>query len=103
MELMMTGETVSGTEAAEMGLVTRSVPAEDLDDEVDDLVETLVNKNPRTLEQLKEGIYASANMAPDAAKSHLEQVSLASARDHDDYREGIDAQLEDREPRWTVE
>lgn len=103
MEMMMTGDTISGSEAADIGLVTRSVPAEELDDEVDELVSTLVNKSPRTLKKLKEGIYASANMAPDAAKDHLENISLTAAREHDDYREGVDAQLEDREPRWTTD
>lgn len=100
MELMLTGETISGREAADIGLVTRSVDPDRLDSAVADLVETLVNKNPRTLRQLKAGIYASANMAPDAAEAHLETVSLRSAREHDDYREGVNAHLEDREPRW---
>jgi len=103
MELLLTGETVSGREAAEIGLVTDSVEPERLDEAVADLVETLVNKNPRTVAQLKDGIYASANMAPDAAKEHLERVSLRAAREHDDYREGVDAHLEDREPRWSVD
>lgn len=103
MEMMMTGETISGSEAAELGLVTRSVPRERIDEEVDELVETLVNKSPRVLKKLKEGIYASANMSPDAAKVHLETVSLDSARTDPDYREGVDAHLEDRDPEWTVD
>jgi enoyl-CoA hydratase len=103
MELMMTGETISGAEAADINLVTRSVPREDLDEEVESLVKTLVNKNPRVMKTLKEGIYATTNMAPDAAKAHLESVSLESARINPDYREGIDAQLEDREPDWKIE
>lgn len=103
MELMMTGETISGSEAADIGLVTRSVPADELDAEVEELADTLVNKNPRTLKRLKEGIYTSANMAPDAAKAHLENISLTNAREYDDYKEGVDAQLEDREPEWTVD
>jgi len=103
MELMLTGDTISGAEAADIGLVTRSVPRGELDAEVDDLVDTLVNKSPRILKKLKEGIYASTNMSPDAAKTHLETVSLESARNDPDYREGVDAQLEDREPDWIVE
>lgn len=103
MELMMTGETISGSEAAEIGLVTRSVPADRIDEEVDELVETLVNKSPRVLKKLKEGIYASTNMSPDAAKVHLETISLESARNDPDYREGVDAHLEDRDPEWYVE
>jgi enoyl-CoA hydratase/carnithine racemase len=103
MELMMTGETISGAKAADIGLVTRSVPREDLESEVDSLVKTLANKSPRIMKKLKEGIYTSTNMVPDAAKSHLESVSLESARNDPAYREGVDAQLEDREPNWKVE
>lgn len=103
MELMMTGETISGAEAADINLVTRSVPREALDEEVESLVKTLVNKSPCVMKKLKEGIYATTNMAPDAAKAHLESVSLESARIDPDYREGIDAQLEDREPDWKIE
>jgi|AntDeeMetagen134_2_1112570.scaffolds.fasta_scaffold02146_2 enoyl-CoA hydratase/carnithine racemase len=103
MELMLTGDTISGAEAADIGLVTRSVPRDELDAEVDDLVDTLVNKSPRILKKLKEGIYASTSMSPDAAKTHLETVSLESARNDPDYREGVNAQLEDREPDWTIE
>jgi enoyl-CoA hydratase/carnithine racemase len=102
-EIMLTGETMSGAEAAEVGLVTRAVPDEDLDEEVDSLVRTLVNKPPRIVKKLKDGIYTATNMAPDAAESHLERVSLESAREDPHYREGVDAQIEDRDPDWVVE
>lgn len=103
MELLMTGETISGTEAAEIGLVTQSVPGEQLDAEVDSLVETLVNKSPRIIAKIKDGLYTSTDLSPTAAKAHMEQLSLASARNDPDYREGVDAQIEDRDPEWTVE
>ncbi|MFC4440275.1 MULTISPECIES: enoyl-CoA hydratase/isomerase family protein [Natrialbaceae] len=103
MELLLTGETISGAEAAEIGLVTRSVPRKELDDEVDSLVSTLVNKSPRIAAKVKEGIYTSLELSPSAARSHLEDVSLESARTDPDYREGVDAQLEGRDPDWTVE
>ncbi len=103
MELLMTGETITGEEAAEIGLATRAVPADELDEEVDSLVETLVNKSPRILSKIKQGLYTSADLSPSAAKTHMERVSLASAREDPDYREGVDAHLEDRDPEWTVD
>ena len=103
MELLVTGESISGAEAARIGLVTRSVPRERLDGEVDALVETLVTKSPRIVKKIKEGIYTSTDMSLSAAKTHLERISLESARTDPDYREGVDARLEDREPNWTLE
>jgi enoyl-CoA hydratase/carnithine racemase len=100
MELMLTGEPISGEEAEEIGLVTRSVPRDELDDEVQDVVDSLVDKSPRILKHVKEGIYTSINMSPDAARKHLEARSLESAREDPDYMEGVKAQLEDRDPEW---
>lgn len=103
MELMLTGETISGAEAADIGLVTRSVSHDELDDAVAGLADTLINKSPRVLGKLKAGIYTSTNMSPESAKSHLEQVSLEAARQDPDFREGVDAHIADREPEWRVD
>jgi len=100
MDLLMTGEPISGERADEVGLVSRSVPAGDLDATVESVVDDLTATSPRVLEKLKRGIYASADMSPTAAKSHLESAALAAARSDPDYREGVDAQREGREPDW---
>lgn len=100
LDLMLTGEMIRGEEAAELGLVARSVPAEDLDDEVDAVAESLAKKSPRVLEKLKDGIYATAEMSPRAGRSYLETVALDAARNDPDYREGVEAQLEGRSPEW---
>ncbi|WP_255169257.1 enoyl-CoA hydratase/isomerase family protein [Natrononativus amylolyticus] len=100
LDMMLTGETISGEEADRRGLVARSVPSEDLDDEVDAVAESLAAKSPRVLRKLKDGIYATAEMSPRAGRSYLEAVSLEAAREDPDYEEGVSAQLEDREPEW---
>lgn len=103
MDLMLTGEPISGREAAELGLVSRSVPADELDDEVASVVASIAEKSPRVMRKLKAGINAAAEMSPAAGREHLERVSLAAARNDPDYREGVAAQLEDREPDWPDE
>lgn len=102
MDLMLTGETITGAEAAEMGLVSRSVPRDALDAEVESVLDSLTAKSPRVLRKLKDGIYGTLDESPTAAREHLEAVALESARTDPDYREGVDAQLEDRDPDWSV-
>lgn len=51
---ILTGDTLTGKQAAEYGLVNRAVPAEELDAETDRIVGKIVNKNPVTLRLAKE-------------------------------------------------
>ena len=52
----MTGEKISGKEAAEIGLATRSFPAEDLESAVEALADKLVRISPPCMENQKRGI-----------------------------------------------
>lgn len=103
MDLMLTGESISGREAARVGLVSRSVPREELDATVESVVSAIVEKSPRIVRKLKEGIDTVADMSPTAGQAYLERVALESARTDPDYREGIDAQLDGRDPVWPDE
>ncbi|WP_067590225.1 p-hydroxycinnamoyl CoA hydratase/lyase [Nocardia terpenica] len=51
---ILTGDTLTGAQAAEYGLVNKAVPAADLDAETDRVVGRIVNKNPVTLRLAKE-------------------------------------------------
>jgi len=55
-ELMMTGESISGKEAAECGLITKAVPLENLDAEVDALADKLIKMAPEILYIQKLGV-----------------------------------------------
>lgn len=100
LEIMMLGEQLSAAEAAEMGLITRCVPAEDLDDEVEEVVETLKAKPPRIMKKLKDALYTSLEMSPSSGRDHIERVAVESVREDPDHPEGVDAVLEGREPNW---
>ncbi|MFL6140514.1 MAG: p-hydroxycinnamoyl CoA hydratase/lyase [Labedaea sp.] len=51
---ILTGDTLTGKQAEEYGLVNKAVPAEALDEETDRLVRKIVKKNPVTLRLAKE-------------------------------------------------
>jgi enoyl-CoA hydratase len=57
-EVLLTGRPVSATEAAEAGLITRVVDPERLDEEVDDVVATLLSKPPIALRLTKQLLVA---------------------------------------------
>lgn len=100
MELMLTGEPISGCEAERIGLVTRSVPSDELADEVMEMAEKLQQYSPRVLALTKKSLYDSAQMEPISAYHHLKERSLKHARDDPDYMTGIEAQLSGSEPEW---
>lgn len=58
---IMTGETFTGAQAAQMGLVNRSVPRAQLRDAVRALAAKLLDKNPVVLRNAKHGFSAAAS------------------------------------------
>ena len=62
-ELALLGDEISGKEAAEIGLIYKSVPKSKLDSEVNALAERLSKKPPLAMALIKEGLEGSLNMS----------------------------------------
>ena len=99
LEMMMTGRVVDAEEARALGIVTRVVPADSLDDAVDELAATLMSKSAAALALGKESFYAVADMDVDTALDHL-HVGLTALARTQDAAEGVDAFLSKRSPEW---
>ncbi len=99
LELVLTGEPVSAPEAAAMGLISRAVPAERLDDEVKALATKLASKPTMTMRLGLEAFYKQSDMALEEALPYLSEA-LMLCMGTDEAREGIMAFVEKRAPRW---
>jgi cyclohexa-1,5-dienecarbonyl-CoA hydratase len=100
-ELILTGRTISGTEAAEMGLVNRAVAAEELAGVVDQTVQELVELSPAALAVTKKAIYAWDSMHFDKGLARAEKIYLEELMKTSDAQEGISAFIEKRRPDWA--
>ncbi|EJN61055.1 enoyl-CoA hydratase/isomerase family protein [Halogranum rubrum] len=98
-DLAITGRLVDATEAAEMGIVNRTVSAEELDGAVAELVETLKKRPTQTIGLIKEGIHGNAGRGWEDA---LDREAMLQARAYDtpEHEEGVSAFLEKREPEF---
>jgi len=95
--MVLTGRRLSAAEALEMGLITRVVPRERLDGEVDELLANLAAKSPIGMKIGKEAFHAMADMPFETAVDFL-AGKLAEVAATEDAREGILAFLEKRAP-----
>ncbi len=99
-ELILTGRTIRGVEAAEIGLVNRAVTGEELAVAVDRLVEELVSLSPAALAITKKAVYAWDAMHFDKGLARAEKIYLEELMKTADAQEGIRAFMEKRKPKW---
>jgi cyclohexa-1,5-dienecarbonyl-CoA hydratase len=100
-ELILTGRTISGVEAAEIGLASRSVPDEELGRAVDQVVQELLRLSPAALALTKKAIYAWDSMHFDKGLARAERIYFEELMKTADAHEGIQAFMEKREPKWV--
>jgi cyclohexa-1,5-dienecarbonyl-CoA hydratase len=100
-ELILTGRTISGTEAAQMGLANRAVPSEELAAVVEETVQELLKLSPAALAVTKKAFYAWDAMHFDKGLARAEKIYLEELMKTADAHEGIRAFMEKREPKWT--
>jgi enoyl-CoA hydratase/carnithine racemase len=99
LELMMTGRRMSADEALRLGVVSRVVRRDDLDDAVDLMVDTLSSMSPLVLQMGRDAFYAVQDLDFDAALDHL-HVGLTAVAATEDAAEGVAAFLAKRRPEW---
>jgi methylglutaconyl-CoA hydratase len=98
-DLLLTGRILDAAEAHTLGLITKVVPAAELDAAIKDLSTTLLANSPSAMRATKHLLH----------RQEIERLSRnlraavninAELRATDDFREGITAFLEKRKPVW---
>ena len=95
---IMTGETFTGVQAAQMGLINKSVPKDQLRDAVIALANTLLEKNPVVLRYAKQGFKRARELTWEQGEDYLyAKTDQSNYRDPEKGRkEGLKQFLDDK-------
>jgi methylglutaconyl-CoA hydratase len=98
-DLLLTGRLLRAAEAMDLGLVTRIVPEPELMHEARALATKLLRNSPSAMEATKRLLtrFSDRTLPDDVEKAVLANVQ---ARTTEDFREGVRAFLEKRDPQW---
>lgn len=99
LELLFYGELIGAPEALAMGLVNRTVPKENLEQEARAWAVDLARRSPVALQIAKQAYYAAEDMS---YRKQFEYMNEAFARlcTTSDAKEGVAAFFEKRPPQW---
>ncbi len=100
-DLILTGRSISGREAADIGLATRVVDSGQLDAAVEDCIEKLLKLSPASLAITKKAFYAWDAAHFDKGLVRAEKLYLDELMKTADAQEGIRAFMEKRQPKWS--
>ena len=99
-EMILTGRTISGAEAANIGLATHAVPENRLQESLDKILKRLQMLSPAALAVTRKSMYAWDSMHFDKGLARAEKIYLEELMTTEDAQEGIRAFLDKRQPRW---
>jgi len=99
MEMLLTGDMTSAARAAEIGLVNRVVPPENLGEATMTMARKIASKSSMTLATGKRAYYAQRDMTLAEAYHYASSVMVENMLAHD-AEEGAGAFIEKRVPEW---
>lgn len=99
LELLLTGDFIDAAAALRQGLVNQVTNPADLDAAVQRLADAISAKSPLAIALGKQLFYRQLDMPLEQAYEYA-SATMAGNMDSEDAREGIDAFMAKRRPRW---
>ncbi|MEH6650714.1 MAG: enoyl-CoA hydratase [Motiliproteus sp.] len=99
MEMLLLGEMISAERAYQIGLINRVVATDQLESAVQAMAQNIAAKSSYCVSTGKQAFYSQLNQPLDAAYANCSKVMGCNIQ-HADAKEGIDAFLNKRAPRW---
>ena len=99
MEMLLTGESMNAEDAVSFGLINKQVPFNELEITVLNFAKLIASKPTSTVRIGKEAFYKQAELPIEKAYKYTSEV-MAQNMLKKDAKEGIEAFLEKREPKW---
>jgi enoyl-CoA hydratase len=100
MEMLLTGEPISAREALRCGLVNRVVPVESCFDEALKMAKQIAQQPPLAVQVIKKAVYKAEDVPLQDALDY-ERNAFYLLLASEDRKEGMQAFLEKRKPRFT--
>ncbi len=100
LEMLLTGEFMSASEAKTKGLVNRVVPEEKLEEETKALADTILSKPVEAVRLGKQLFYRQLEKSIQEAYNDAGSVMACNMMDPD-AQEGVQAFIEKRKPTWA--
>jgi cyclohexa-1,5-dienecarbonyl-CoA hydratase len=100
MELVLTGDVISASEAKQIGLVNKVVPDEKLEETARELVAKLKDKSPIVLKLARLAFTQSQGLGFKNGLEKVTDIYLNLLMKTEDAVEGLNAFLEKRKPQW---
>lgn len=99
MEMLLTGDMLSAEEAMQHGLINRVIAAEELTAYTMEMAAKIASKSSMTLATGKKAFYAQREMPLAEAYAYTSEIMVENMLKQD-AKEGINAFVEKRTPRW---
>jgi enoyl-CoA hydratase/carnithine racemase len=100
MEMLLTGKPITAQRAYELGLINFVGTEEDVNQKLDELVDSISESSSQVIAIGKEAFYDQLNLSEPEAYERACQVMTSNAM-VPDANEGISAFLEKRKPEWS--